>query len=179
MKKYFVLIPLLLLSCKKETEKTETANQDSSVVTEQTQTQPMADSIALRKKDSIINNAPATKEVLRTGVMREVKNGEIIRTMDASQLPFTVGEQFTDQNQKLILKISNVDQSKVNAKISTRQKDFNIRFNQIRLPNGDYDGPFGRDLTYDIKSKGEVWLIIGKDQMAEGDVKGDFTVSVE
>ncbi len=179
MKKYFVLLPLLLLSCKKETEKTETAGQDSAMVTEQTPSQAVADSMALRKKDSIINNAPATKEVLKTGVMRQVKNGEITRTMDASQLPFTLGEEFTDQNQKLILKITNFDQSKLKANISTRQKDFNIRFNQIRLPSGDYDGPFGRDLTYDIKSKGEVWLIIGKDQMAEGNTKGDFTVSVE
>ncbi|MDQ1098767.1 MULTISPECIES: hypothetical protein [Chryseobacterium] len=177
MKKYFVLIPLLLLSCKKEAEKTETTGRDSSLTTERTQ--PIADSQALKKKDSIINNAPVTKQVLKTGVMREVKNGEITRTMDASQLPFTLGEQFTDQNQKLILKISNFDQSKIKANINTRQKDFNIRFNQIRLPNGDYDGPFGNEITYDVKGKGEVWLIIGKDQMAEGNTKGDFTVSVE
>jgi hypothetical protein len=108
-----------------------------------------------------------------------VKDGQIIRTVDAEQFPLTLGEEFTKDGQEFILKIINFDQPKINAKISTKEKDFNIRFNQIKLPNGDYDGPFGRDLTYDIKEKGEVWLIIGKSNMTSGNTKGSFTVSLE
>ncbi|WP_027380207.1 hypothetical protein [Chryseobacterium daeguense] len=180
MKKSLFLIPLIILSCKQDPKVSETqSSQDSMAVTEQPDSAQKTDSAALRMRDSIINNAPKTKEVLRTGVMRNVKDGQIIRTADAEQLPFTLGEEFTKDVQEFILKITNYDKPVIKASISTKEKDFNIRFNQIKLPNGDYDGPFGREITYDLKDKGEVWLIIGKSNMASGNTKGSFTVSVE
>ncbi|MDQ1163518.1 hypothetical protein QE422_003886 [Chryseobacterium sp. SORGH_AS 447] len=179
MKKSLLLIPLMIISCKKEPKIQETKSTDSTVVSEQPSPVEKADSAAVKMKDSIINNAPKTKEVLSKGVMRNVKDGQIIRTADAAQLPFKLGEEFTKDDQEFILKITNVNQSTLKAKISTDVKDFNIRFNQIKLPNGDYDGPFGREITYDIKGKGEVWLIVGKSNMASGNTKGSFTVSVE
>ncbi len=179
MKKSLLLIPLIIISCKKDPGTLEIQNKDSMSVSEQPDSAMKTDSAALRMKDSIINNAPKTKEVLRTGVMRTVKDGQIIRTADAEQLPFTLGEEFTKDGQEFILKITNFDKPNIKAKISTNEKDFNIRFNQIKLPNGDYDGPFSREITYDIKEKGEVWLIIGKSNMASGNTKGNFTVSIE
>ncbi|MFC3160635.1 hypothetical protein SAMN05443633_10236 [Chryseobacterium arachidis] len=179
MKKSLLLIPLIIISCKKDPSTLETQNKDSISVSEQPDSTVKKDSAALKMKDSIINNAPKTKEVLRTGVMRTVKDGQIIRTADAEQLPFTLGEEFTKDGQEFILKITNFDQPNIKAKISTKEKDFNIRFNQIKLPNGDYDGPFSREITYDVKEKGEVWLIVGKSNMASGSTKGSFTVSVE
>jgi len=179
MKKFLLLIPLMIISCKKEPKITETQNRDSMAVSEQASPLQKADSAAVKMKDSIINNAPKTKEVLSKGVMRNEKDGQIIRTADAAQLPFKLGEEFTKDGQEFILKITNFNQQNIKAKISTDVKDFNIRFNQIKLPNGDYDGPFGREITYDVKGKGEVWLIVGKSNMASGSTKGSFTVSVE
>ncbi|MBK1894156.1 hypothetical protein [Chryseobacterium paridis] len=179
MKKSLLLIPLIMISCKKEATLNETTNKDSVMATEQPHQESSVDSVALRKKDSIINNSPVTKHVLKKGVMRSEKDGQIIRTADASQLPFTVGEQFTKEGQELILKITNYNKSDLKAAITTKEKDFNIRFNQIKLPNGDYDGPFGRDIFYQIAGKGEVWLIIGKSNMASGNTKGSFSVTVE
>jgi len=179
MKKILLLIPLIVISCKKETKTSDTQNTDSLVSVEQPVQKENNDSAALRMKDSIINNAPKTKEVLRTGVMREVKGGQIVRTVDGEHLPITLGEEFTKDNQELVLKITDFTNPEIKAKISTKEKDFNIRFNQIKLANGDYDGPFGRDLTYTLKDKGEVWLIIGKSNMASGNTKGSFTVSIE
>jgi len=179
MKRSLLLIPLLIISCKKESAPAETQKNDSVIVSEQPDTAPKMDSAAVKMKDSVINNAPKTKEVLKTGVMRSVKDGKITRTVDAEQFPLTLGEEFTKDGQEFILKIINFDQSKIKAKISTNEKDFNIRFNQIKLPNGDYDGPFGREITYDVKGKGEVWLMIGKSNMASGNTKGSFTVSIE
>ncbi|ASW74815.1 hypothetical protein IQ37_19475 [Chryseobacterium piperi] len=179
MKKSLLLIPLIIISCKKEPNTTETAPKDSIMVTEQPSAESSIDSAAIRKKDSLINNSPVTKHVLKKGVMRNVKEGQIIRTADASQLPFTVGEQFTKDNQELVLKITNYDKPDLKASLSTKEKEFNIRFNQIKLPNGEYDGPFGRDISYKIPEKGEVWLIIGKSNMASGNTKGSFSVSVE
>ncbi|WP_292008714.1 hypothetical protein [Chryseobacterium sp.] len=178
MKKFLILIPLLIISCKKDANTLGNVETDSTAVTE-LPTQSELDSIAIRKKDSIVNNAPATKEVLRKGVMRNEKEGQIIRTADASQLPFTLGEEFTKDDQELVLKLTNYDQPEIKAKINTREKDFNIRFNQIKLPDGEYDGPFGRDLIHETSGKGEVWLIIGKSNMASGNTKGKFSVSVE
>jgi hypothetical protein len=180
MKKTLLLVPLIILSCKKESKIQETQNTDSSTAVQGSVATKETDSVAaLRMKDSIINNAPKTKEVLRTGVMREVKDRQIVRTVDGEHLPITLGEEFTKDNQELVLKITDYNNPEIKAKISTKEKDFNIRFNQIKLPNGDYDGPFGRDLTYEIKDKGEIWLIIGKSNMASGNTKGNFTVSIE
>lgn len=179
MKKSLLLIPLMMISCKKEPKITATQNRDSIVVSEEASPVEKADSAAVKMKDSVINNAPKTKEVLRKGVMREVKDGQIIRVADAAQLPFKLGEEFTKDGQEFILKITNFNKQTLRAKISTDVKDFNIRFNQIKLPNGDYDGPFGREITYDVKGKGEVWLIVGKSNMASGNTNGSFTVSVE
>ncbi|WP_027374002.1 MULTISPECIES: hypothetical protein [Chryseobacterium] len=179
MKKSLLLIPLMIVACKKEPAVTAVSDKDSTIKTEMPDSVMKSDSAALRKKDSIINNAPATKEVLRKGVMRSEKEGQIVRTADASQLPFTLGEAFTKDGQELVLKLINYDQPNIKAKITTKEKEFNIRFNQIKLPNGDYDGPFGRDITHETPGKGEVWLIIGKSNMASGNTKGSFTVSVE
>lgn len=179
MKKSLLLIPLIVVACKKEPAVTVTKDKDSTVVTEMPDSVVKTDSVVLRKKDSIINNAPVTKEVLRKGVMRDEKDGQIIRTADANQLPFTIGEEFTKDDQDFILKLTRYDRPNIKAKILTKEKDFNIRFNQIRLPNGNYDGPFGREITYETPGKGEVWLIIGKSNMASGNTKGSFTVTVE
>jgi len=179
MKKSLLLIPLIIISCKKEANITETPSKDSMAVTEMPDSPSKVDSAAIRMKDSIINNSPVTKEVLKTGVMRNMKEGQIIRTADASQLPFTLGEEFTKDNQELVLKITNYEKPDIKATISTKEKDFNIRFNQIKTPDGKYDGPFGREITHEVVGKGEVWLIIGKSNMASGNTKGNFKVSVE
>ena len=42
----------------------------------------------------------------RRGALRTVEGNKIIRTVDASQLPFTIGEEFTNENQQFILRIS-------------------------------------------------------------------------
>lgn len=179
MKKYLLLIPLFIVACKKENVAETAYNKDSVAVAEQSDSTPQADSTAIRKKDSVINNAPVTKEVLRTGVMREVEENQIVRTVDGSRLPFTIGEEFTKDDQKLVLKITNYEKPNIKATISTKDKDFNVRFNQIKLPNGEYDGPFSKEITYEIPQKGEIWLIIGKSNMASGKTKGNFSVSVE
>ncbi|MCU7619143.1 hypothetical protein NZ698_18340 [Chryseobacterium sp. PBS4-4] len=178
-KAVLLLIPLMILSCKKEAPVSETTNKDSVIVSEQPAQNSGFDSVDQGHRDSVINNAPATKEVLRTGVAREEKDRVIVRLADGERLPFTIGEEFTEKHDKLILKISNFSKPKITAKISTKQQDFNIRFNQIQLPDGKMDGPFSREITYDVPKSGEVWLIIGKNLMADGKTTGSFSVSVE
>ncbi len=180
MKKVLLLLmPLMILSCKKESSVAENTNQDSMVATEKVVQDSAFDSVDQSQKDSVINNAAITKEVLRTGVAREEKDRVIVRLADGERLPFTIGEEFTDKHDKLILKISNYNKPKITAKIATKQQDFNIRFNQIQLPDGKMDGPFMREITYDVPKPGEIWLIIGKNNMADGKTTGSFSVTVE
>lgn len=172
------VLSLALISCKKENTATISESTDSTIVKDNIINEPV-DSTSTVNQDSIINNAPITKEVLERGVMRDVKNNKITRTVDAEALPGTFGEEFTEENQELIIKINNYPKKNISAKITTEAKDFNIRFNQIKTPDGKYDGPFGKEITHEIPSKGEVWLIIGKSNMASGKTTGKFSVTID
>lgn len=181
MKKSLILIPLIILSCKKEASVTgtQTEKNPDSLIRSEDPYLPLEDSSEARK-DSIINNAPATKEVLRTGVMRDIEGNKIIRIADAEQLPFTIGEEFDKDDQEFILKIQNFSNGQISAEVKPENDRQNIRINQIKLPDGSYDGPFGRKIeNYRIPENGEVWLIIGKSNMASGETGGSFSVTVQ
>lgn len=167
------MMPLMILSCKKEAAVSDTVQNDSSAVSELPSPQSRSDSANMLTSDSLIKKDSVSKELLR-----EEKDKVIIITEDGSR-PFKIDEQFTDKHDKLILKITNFNKPKITAKITTKQQDFNIRFNQIKLPDGKMDGPFLREITYDVPTSGELWLIIGKNNMADGKTIGSFSVSVE
>lgn len=175
MKKYLLFIPLLIISCQKETKTEISVENDSMEIIEDSS----VFGEKLPNQDSVINNLPQTKEVLKTGVMRNIEGNKIVRTADAFMLPFTIGEEFTEEQQEFILKIKNYDQPKIKAQIESNEKDFNIRFNQIRLADGSLDGPFGKNIEYETPEDGEIWLVIGKNNMASGKSTGKFTVSIE
>lgn len=174
MKKTILLIiPLMILSCKKEAVVSDISQKDSSVVSELPSPQSRLDSANMPKSDSLIKKDSVNKELVR-----EEKDKVIVITKDGSG-PFKIDEEFTDKHDKLILKIVNFNKSKITAKITTKQQDFNIRFNQIKLPDGKMDGPFMREITYNVPTSGELWLIIGKNNMADGKITGSFSVNVE
>ncbi len=178
MKKILFLLPFLILSCKKESAEVQQNNMDSTQVVTQENTVEAVDSVP--ETDSAISSSPVVKEVLREGVNRETEGKKIIRNAIAEQLPFQIGEEFTEDGQEFILKIQNFSNSEISASIIPDHDMQNIRINQIRLPNGETDGPFGREIfSYRIPQKGEVWLVIGKSNMASGETKGRFSVAVE
>lgn len=175
MKKiFFALIPIFVISCKKEVPATETKT-DSIIVSEQSANTSKIDSQNIEiNQDSLKNSKIDSKNDLT-----EVKNGEIIKVVDGEKLPLLIDEKFTDKNQKLILKIRNYQKPDLKASVLPKNNNMNIRFNQIKTPDGKYDGPFGREISYKIPKSGEVWLIIGKNLMADGEIEGDFSVRVE
>ena len=115
----------------------------------------------------------------RRGALRTVEGNKIIRTVDASQLPFTIGEEFTNENQQFILVIKNVKKSSISATISTNDKNRNIRINQIILPDNSSDGPFSKTMKFKTSKKGIYKIVVGKNLMAEGKLSGNFNLSVE
>ncbi len=178
MKKLLLLLPLIIVACKEDKITTESSSKDSLQITEDSMNTMVIDSVALR--DSLINNAPKTKEVLKNGVMRSNEDGEIVRDLDASMLPIKVGEEFSSENQRLVLNITNFAGKAINVKVNPEKPTMNIRVNQIILPNGEQDGPFGREVQeYHVSEKGKVQIIIAKSNMASGDAKGHFTVNIE
>lgn len=183
MKRFSLYISILsilaFISCKKETSTTSSTSNDSINLVESNSIETIIDSSGIKKEDSILNNKPFIKEDVKKGLMREIQNNKIIRTIDAARLPVTIDEEFTQENQELVLKILHFPNKNISAKINTDEKDFNIRFNQIKTPNGQLDGPFGRDLSYELSSKGEILLIIGKSNMASGKTMGLFSVSID
>lgn len=54
----------------------------------------------------------------------------------------------------------------------------NIRFNQIIMPDGDSDGPFGRSLQYDLTRRGVYKLSIGESLMEGQPWGGVFTLEL-
>ena len=91
-------------------------------------------------------------------------------------IPLTLTDEFTTENQQYIIKIKNFNRPKIFGAITPKNPKMNIRFNQIKLSDGSLDGPFGREITYEIPQKGEIWLLIGKSNMASGEITGEFSV---
>ena len=119
------------------------------------------------------------KQQGRRGAFRTVEGNKIIRTVEASQLPFTIGEQFTDENQEFVIVIKNVTKPTISVKINTVEKDRNLRINQIILPDGSTDGPFSKEMNYTKKKNGTYKIVIVKNLMAEGKLVGNVSVSVK
>lgn len=176
MKRLLFVVGLLFFSCEKKSTISNEENIDTlNTAVEMNNTQ--VDSLIAEDSVSDSSNSIVAE---RMGMSREVSGNQIIRTANASQLPFRIVEEFTEEEQKFILKIQNFEKEKISAEVIPEQKDQNIRINQIKLPNGEYDGPFGRDLVdYEVKDNGEVWLIFGRSLMASGSSVGHFSVIVK
>lgn len=94
-------------------------------------------------------------------------------------LPLTISDEFTSADQQYIIKVKNFASKNITGLIKPASGTMNIRFNQIKLPDDTYDGPFGRDISHQITETGEIWLIIGNSNMASGDNTGKFTVDLK
>lgn len=176
MKKLILLIPFILFSCnKKETDITST-NVDSTIVRDGNIVENNLDS-ANNGIISIDESKPDQKEMAKT--FRVIDGDSIIKTINGDMIPLKINDEFTTDQQKFILKIKNFDSKKISGTVASDNNDMNIRFNQIKLPSGEMDGPFGPEINYEVKEKGEVWLIIGKNLMASGNPKGKFTVTLK
>ena len=87
-------------------------------------------------------------------------------------------DEFTSDVSELIIKIPDFDRQNISGEIVPENPKMNIRFNQIKLPNGDFEGPFSRGMMFKSRENGEIWLIIGKSNMASGIASGKFSVFV-
>lgn len=84
-----------------------------------------------------------------------------------------------DKNQNIDIEFISKGYKKITAHLSSSDTLANIRFNQITLPDGTMDGPFGRDLEYPISRDGIYMLSIHESLMAGDPWAGDFTVRIQ
>ncbi|RFM27604.1 hypothetical protein [Deminuibacter soli] len=58
-------------------------------------------------------------------------------------------------------------------------KNANVRINQLLMPDGSADGPFGRSLKYPLQQKGRYSVIVGQNLMAgDGKWAGKFILKL-
>lgn len=151
--KYLALIPLFLMACKKEAEV-----KDTKLDTVTTIEKPI---------DSL-------STILKT----EKESNQNIVTVDASKMPIRLNLEIKNPEDQLIIRLENLNQPKIKGYLKT-EKLINLRFNQIRMPDNTFDGPFTQTIEYKTKQKGEYWLILAKSNMAEGTPVGKFFVKIE
>lgn len=105
-------------------------------------------------------------------------NGDslIIAAVTAGSIPDSIALQVDHAFQRIHVEIKNVTTDSLVATLSMPAGGRNLRFNQIVMPGGAMDGPFGNDIHYGTPKQGNYTLIIGKDNMADGQVEGPVTV---
>ncbi len=96
---------------------------------------------------------------------------------NTSNKTLTIHHQAAQQDKVYFIN-DGFDTMQLNITTPTQQKSVNYRLSQIIMPNGQSDGPFGRDLTYNLDQNGWYQLIFGESLM-QGDIwTGDATVSI-
>ena len=164
MKNTLVLIACItIVSCSNNSSKSPVAEGRADSITqdrierhsEDTATAPLktAESGALQT-DSVLNlNLPQNGDSLKVRILKR-------------SAPITCNFQVRDNGT-------------LTARIITPGGRGNIRFNQIFMPDKSADGPFDKNLNYDIKKTGLYKLIIGADLMAENPYNGEFTLELK
>lgn len=173
MRTFILLLALTLISCDKKESVDSTQTITDSVLTNS-----VDDSSTSNISDKGVVLIDTTHVETNAETFRIVENGKIIKTINGDMIPLTLSDEFTENQQQYILKIKNFTRQNISGDITPENSEMNIRFNQIRLPNGDFEGPFGRGMMFKTRENGEIWLIIGKSNMASGETKGRFSVSI-
>ena len=84
-----------------------------------------------------------------------------------------------DSNRQHLPILLNITAGKVlNASLSSADSTANIRINQVQLPDSSWDGPFGKELHYKMKTPGNYKIVIGENMMAADEWSGDFILRV-
>lgn len=101
-------------------------------------------------------------------------------TVPAETLPVTrLQRTITSDMQSVNVTITDLDVGQLRINVSHSKPDANIRISQVVRPDGSTDGPFGQQLVYDIKQRGNYTIVINKSNMASGTQVGDLFITLE
>lgn len=151
------VLPFVVMACtNQDQKKTVSALAQVDTTTDKPITGPAVDVPLNIQLDSVIHLAfPKDSQSVTVKGHLEKKGKPVI-----CYLPVTQGKKLT-------------------ASIATDTVTSNIRFNQIFMPDGQSDGPFGKVLNYKLDKKGVYKIYIGSSLMAGNPFTGDFALKVK
>jgi len=85
---------------------------------------------------------------------------------------------YKKSRKQVLLDFENSGYAVLKGIITTQDSTANIRFNQIIMPNGEMDGPFGREIEYKLAGDGQYYLVLGESLMAGDPWEGNFNVEI-
>lgn len=108
------------------------------------------------------------------------KESTIKQTIAASNLPVVnLHKTISDDNQSVWLTITDLDAGQLRIRIGHSNPEANIRISRLVLPDGNMEGPFGRELLYNVSQKGNYGIVISRNNMASGSPVGDLSITIE
>lgn len=125
------------------------------------------------------------KETVEKTQVTENKENNIILPSDSGIIKLTLVNgkaSVTTQKEKdqtIYLKFESEGYKKITAHLSSPDSTANIRFSQIFMPDGTMDGPFGRDLNYDLPMDGLYKISIHESLMAGDPWSGILKAEIE
>ncbi|MGS2762720.1 hypothetical protein [Sinomicrobium sp. M5D2P9] len=92
---------------------------------------------------------------------------------------FVKGEIYKEERDKKYFVLKTDAPVQLSARLESKDTLANLRFTQIFFPDGSADGPFGRELEYELEKPGTYVLSVGENMMAGEPWSGDFTIEVK
>ncbi len=152
----FLLIALAAVSCNSNGPTQQPGTHADSNITKNTE-------LGTERRDTIAN--------------KQIGN-EIKLAFDKDSSTLTTSGHIDSINATIICYLPVKQGKHLSATVQPVKGNGNVRFNQLWLPDGSSDGPFGKKLEYDLHGSGLYQLYIGASKMAENPYIGNFTLTV-
>lgn len=180
MKKFFPLIIiavfLFLTGCSKKEDKTE-SNSKKTETTTNTTTEPVT---TTEKKESANPSAEEKKVTIEAEKKDELrdKSGAIRVKFPAGATQVTLNGKINGMGEHITYVFEVKKGQQLNASVSSKDKNANIRIAQILTPSDEGDGPFGQSVKYNFDKSGDWKLVLSENQMAGDPWKGEYNLTI-
>lgn len=128
------------------------------------------------EQQSGANSKKVSSSRISLQVTKTDKDSLIVATVTAGSQPDSIELDIEQPFQRIHVVINDVKTDSLQASLRMPGTGRNLRINQIVTADGTMDGPFGHEIHYATPRKGTYTLVIGKDNMADGQVQGPVTV---
>lgn len=135
------------------------------------QTKPVADSVTAENKSTNNSKDTVTNSLINDSV--------ILIKFPADSISTTVNAKMRGINHPITVLIPVKQGKQLTASITTEDSLANIRINQIFMPDGKADGPFGKTLERAIHQQGMYKLILAENMMQGDEWKGSFKLTIK
>ncbi len=109
----------------------------------------------------------------------EQSDSSAMERLDKQEKRPIVFERHRIAHQKDTLTFELAQPAMVHIDLKTSSTTGNIRLNQLLMPNGQADGPFGKNFADSLTQVGTYRLIISESLMQENPYTGDYQVKIE